>query len=155
MQKTLREYAQERLDIDVKASIETWPVADHDTAQKYNEQVAHVQGPTNSSFIMDWSCPGWTQWSKDCATIFAHDFSAQIQGGAFPLLRGQIGHDSIKNAFRDYIKYLKRRYTKESADPVHAAAEKAKADKRSRSVNRREQVRVVWSFVQLSTINSC
>jgi hypothetical protein len=120
-------------------------VPDIDDVTKYNTE-ANGNGPTNEDFAIDWFCRGLTQWTKDCATIFTSDFIAQHRMGNFPLLRGQIHYSVVKSAFTEYVLYLKRRYIKETLDPEAAAVQKRIADKRSRSLNRRQQVIPLKSY---------
>jgi hypothetical protein len=104
-------YAQERLHIDVKSSIETWPVVDDAIARRYNDEDQKVTGPTNDRLVMDWSRPGLTQWMRDCTTIFGADFVAQHKAHTFPLIQHLVVDiGMVKNSFRDYVLYLKRSY---------------------------------------------
>jgi hypothetical protein len=135
-QRTIRAYAQDRLNIDIKSSTDLWDVADYETAMEYNRGGSQANGPTSENFVMDWECRGLTQWLKDCTTIFGHDFLAQHQAGVFPLIKGiAIDIHAVKSSFRDYVLYLKRYYN--AADQT---LQRNQSTKQARSWSRRQQV---------------
>ncbi|PVF92389.1 hypothetical protein CPB86DRAFT_841679 [Serendipita vermifera] len=141
LKRTIRAYTQLRLGIDVKSSTDIWDIADRATAQEYNRGGSQASGPTNENFVMDWDCPGHTQWLKDCVVIFGHDFLAQHKAHFFPQIKGMIIDISVvKSSFRDYVLYLKRRYNAAHVDPIDAAHQRANASKNARSLSRRRQL---------------
>ncbi|PVF91945.1 hypothetical protein CPB86DRAFT_845663 [Serendipita vermifera] len=141
LKKTIRSHAQERLGIDVKSSIETWDVANHQDALEYNRGRSKAKGPTSENFVMDWDCTGLTPWTRDCTTIFGHEFLMQHQAHGFASIKGMIIDISlVKSSFRDYILYLKRRYNAEHKEPMEASDQRNKANKQARSWSRRQQL---------------
>lgn len=88
-----------------------WPKAADETAQEYNTGGSQENGPTVENLIMDWSYPGLTQWTKDCATIFAADFLSQHKACSFPLIyRVSVDEAMVTTSFKDYVLYLKKKY---------------------------------------------
>ncbi|CAG8734656.1 9151_t:CDS:2, partial [Acaulospora colombiana] len=141
IKKTMREYARERLGISPKIPMEDWPVPDPSAVQSYNSKLPHSQGPTEEDLAIDWGTIGRTQWTKDCISIFADDFCARFEAGAFPLLQmDEINRQDIKVFFATYIIGLKRKYKKAMDDPEAAEEEREAANRRSRSSGRQTQL---------------
>ncbi|KAG8767260.1 hypothetical protein FS842_004489 [Serendipita sp. 407] len=141
LRKTLRRQAHERLGIDVKQPCGTWPSIDRKTSERYDANELPELGPTLQDFVLDWEAPGLTKWTRDCVTLFSHEFCSLHRSQAFPELRFvPVSAATVKESFRDYVLYLKRRYLKEQTNPRSAAKERADADRRSRIANRRRQL---------------
>ncbi|CAG8605338.1 15219_t:CDS:2 [Acaulospora colombiana] len=132
-----RENTLKRLRINVKKPMETWPTVSEDISKRYSKGDASIEGPNSNNFVLDWGTRATTQWTKDCAGIFARDFCSRHKSEPFPLLIGKVDLMEVENAFLTHILYLKRLYLKEKVDPIGAAADKGLMDQRSRSFRRR------------------
>jgi hypothetical protein len=140
----IRAYAQKRLGINVRSPCSTWPHLDPAQVELYNDGKPATVYPNNTELRLDWEFHSLTPWTKDCATIFANEFCAQHQNGAFPLIFKKITPAEISKMFITYVMYLKRRYHREEKDIEEAKQRKDIADKRSRSLGRRDQVSASW-----------
>jgi hypothetical protein len=139
-QDAVRTHIRERLQINPSDPITKWPTADKLRVKQFSTGELPEQGPTNTYLLMDWNSPGKTDWMKDCATIFSHDFVNRHHNREFPLLKGTITVDEVTKAFNGYVCYLKRSFCKKLTDAHSAAAKQAADLRRGRSLNRRKQV---------------
>jgi hypothetical protein len=135
----LRQHVRQRLQIEVQERVK-WPFPLGRLAWEYNAGASH-NGPASDSFLLDWHCAGVTPWTQDCITIITHDFLGQVAAGVFPNLHETIGFEKVSSAVRDYVTHLKKGYTAAISSPHTAAVAKQRLEKRSRSLNRRQQVR--------------
>ncbi|KIM24779.1 hypothetical protein M408DRAFT_317077 [Serendipita vermifera MAFF 305830] len=136
---TVRKRVLSKLGI-VRGQEPTWPLPSFSQACLYNKGEPSSEKPGNKKLIVDWACKGKTLWTKDCATTFAHDFITQYDRGGFPLLQPRPSIEKLEEVFLTYVLYLKLGWRRKHEDPGAAAARKAAADQRSRSINRREQL---------------
>jgi hypothetical protein len=125
-----------------------WPVPSEDVIAKYNSGVSQSEGPTKEHFVIDWQISGITRWTRDCATLFAHEFCTQHEAGLLPLLpaRMSITVAEVKHRVCCYVRYLKREYSlfvnREEDDDDETPPEKEVALQKSRDGSRRRQVSV-------------
>lgn len=148
-QDCVRKHALARLGI-VRGKESSWPSPGRLEASLYNKGEPSSEKPNNKRLVVDWFCRGKTLWTQDCATTFAHDFLARYDRGAFPMVQPRPSVEELEEAFIGYILYLKLGWHRKNEDSVVAAARKAKADKRSRSINRREQVSALLGILGIA-----
>lgn len=138
----MRNHACERLGLERDQPPSEWPTADPDQVKDYNRKnpSKFCRGPDNQCLRMDWGSKGVTHWTKECASIFASDMCARKIAGDFPWVRYPFTEGEVVEAFKVYIRPLKRKYQREVDDPMLAAEHQEAGRKRSRSFSRRKQV---------------
>lgn len=138
----MRNHACERLGLDRDLRPSDWATADPDQVKDYNSKnpSKSCKGPDNECLRLDWGFKGVTNWTRDCASIFAADMYASKQDGDFSWVRYPFTENEITDAFMGYVIPLKRKYRREMDDPMLAAEHQAVVNKRSRSFSRRKQV---------------
>jgi hypothetical protein len=128
------------LGIELGKSCLSWPVPDEAQVEKFNRGEPSQDCPNVQDLRLDWFAKGLTDWTKHSAIVFAEDFCAAHGRGAYPLVQVVPTERQVVKLFEGYVTYLKRKYIAERANPLKAAKAKQEADRKSRSLNRREQV---------------
>jgi hypothetical protein len=135
----VHEQARKQLGINLKKPL-TWPIPNRTEVNRYNAGEPTTDSPDKGGLRIDWFVPGQTLWTKHSTSVFAKSFCALHEKGAFPLLHSTVSPAKVAQVFKGYVMYLKRNYQAEVKSPQKAAERKREADRRSRSLNRREQV---------------
>lgn len=138
----MRDHACKCLGLERDQDPSDWPTADPDQVKDYNRKnpSKFCIGPDNECLRMDWGSKGVTNWTRDCASILASDMCVRKTNGGFSWVRYPFTEGEVANAFKIYIRPLKRKYQREVDDPMFAAEHQEAAKKRSRSFSRRKQV---------------
>jgi hypothetical protein len=124
-------------------------VPDREQTSLFNQGIPSNEVPNEKDPRVDWFFKGDTLWTKGIAEIFATHFITLHEGGKFPLVRPKPSNEWVAEVFSGYIKYLKKGFIAESENPEKAVSQKKKADKRSRSMSRLEQVsRICFQMIR-------